>query len=90
MSASMLSTKLLTPETSLVLLVDYQKHVLAGIGSADHELIELNGRALARAAKKLEVPILVSTIGVKMRGDPPTLPSIRASLPTGPNTTARQ
>ena len=80
----MLSTKLLTPETSLVLLIDYQKHVLAGIGSADRELIELNGRALARAAKELEVPILLSTIGVKMRGDASTLPSIRGELADRP------
>ena len=75
-----LSPSLLTPETSTVLIVDYQSHVLEGIGSTDHELIELNGRALARATKVFKVPVILSTIGVKLRGDPATLPSIRADL----------
>ena len=75
-----LSATLLTPETSLVLLVDYQQHVMEGIFSTDHELIELNGRALARAAKAVQAPVILSTIGVKLRGDAPTLPSIRQEL----------
>ena len=75
-----LSTGLLTPETSLVLLLDYQHHVMEGIASTDHALIELNGRALARVSKALEVPVILSTIGVKLRGDAPTLPSVRAEL----------
>ena len=79
-----LSTALLTPETSLVVILDYQKHVMDGIGSGDHELIELNTRALARASKSFGVPVLLSTIGVKLRGDAPTLPSIRQELADEP------
>jgi nicotinamidase-related amidase len=79
-----LSPTLLTPETSLVLILDYQKHVLDGIHSDDHDLIELNGRALARATKVFKVPVILSTIGVKLRGDPATLPSIRADLADEP------
>ena len=75
-----LSETLLTPETSLVILLDYQHHVMEGIGSTDQELIEFNARALARAAKAAQVPVILSTIGVKMRGDKPTLPSIRQEL----------
>lgn len=75
-----LSEALLTPESSLVIILDYQPHVLEGIGSTDHALIELNGRALARAAKAVEAPIILSTIGVKLRGDAPTLPAIRKEL----------
>lgn len=75
-----ISDKLLTPETSLVLILDYQHHVMEGIASADHELLELNARALARAAKAVQAPIILSTIGVKLRGDAPTLPSIRQEL----------
>ena len=76
-----LSPTLLTPETSLVIILDYQHHVMEGIGSTDHALIELNGRALARAAKAVEAPILLSTIGVKLRGDAPTMQSIRQEVP---------
>ena len=80
----MLSPALLTAETSAVLIVDYQQHVMDGIRSADHELIELNGRALARAARTFQVPVVLSTIGVQLRGDHPTLPSIRAELADEP------
>lgn len=75
-----ISPALLTPETSLVLILDYQHHVIEGITSGDQELIELNVRALARAAKAVQAPIILSTIGVDMRGDEPTLPSIRNEL----------
>jgi nicotinamidase-related amidase len=80
----MLSPSLLTPETSVVLLVDYQAHVMDGIRSTDHELIELNGRALARASKAFKVPVILSTIGVKLRGDHATLSSIRSDLADEP------
>ena len=80
----MLSPVLLTPETSVVLILDYQSHVLKDIGSTDHELIELNGGAIARAAKVFKVPVILSTIGVKLRGDPATLASIRTELAETP------
>jgi nicotinamidase-related amidase len=76
-----MSDVLLTPESSLVMLVDYQEHVMKGIASHDHALIELNGQALARASKAFNVPAILTTIGVEMQGDEPTLPSIRDELP---------
>jgi nicotinamidase-related amidase len=80
----MLTPALLTPETSAVLILDYQQHVMDGIKSTDLELIELNGRALARATKTFDVPVILSTIGVQMRGDGPTVPSIRSELADHP------
>ena len=79
-----LSPTLLTPETSLLLILDYQPHVMEGIKSIDHELIELNASALARASKVFKVPAILSTIGVKLRGDKDTLPSIRSELSDEP------
>lgn len=79
-----MSDVLLTPESSLVMIVDYQQHVMKGIGSHDHELIELNGQALARASRAFKVPTILTTIGVEMQGDEPTLPSIRDELPGAP------
>ncbi|MEO7635216.1 MAG: isochorismatase family protein [Sphingomicrobium sp.] len=79
-----ISPTLLTPETSAVLLIDYQQHVLKDITSADQALIALNGRALAHAARALEIPTVLSTIGVKLRGDPTTLPAVRAEVPDLP------
>ena len=54
---------LLTPETSAVLILDYQRHVMDGIHTTDLDLIELNGRALARATKTFDVPVVLSTVG---------------------------
>jgi nicotinamidase-related amidase len=79
-----LSAALLTAETSVVLLLDFQKQVMDTIGSGDHGLIELNARALARASRAFEVPVILSTIGVRLQGSPPTLPSIRGDLADQP------
>ncbi len=80
----MLTPALLTPETTAVLILDYQKHVMDGIHSTDLGLTELNGRALARATKIFEVPVVLSTIGVTLRGDHPTIDSVRLELPDEP------
>ncbi len=84
MNGKPLSPTLLTADTSVLLLVDYQEHVMKTIYSTDHELIELNGRALARAGKAFGVPVILSTIGQKLRNDEPTLPSIRSELADQP------
>ena len=41
-------------------------------------------RALARATKTFEVPVVLSTIDVQLRGHAPTLPSIREELADEP------
>lgn len=79
-----LSTTLLTTETSLVLILDYQEHVMKDIKSTDLDLIKLNGKALARVSKAFDVPVILSTIGVKLRGDHPTIDSIRTELADQP------
>jgi nicotinamidase-related amidase len=81
---SNLSPTLLTTETSLVVILDYQEHVMEGIKSTDLDLIKLNGKALARASKAFNVPVILSTIGVKLRGDHPTIDSIRMELADQP------
>lgn len=83
-NGSNLSPTLLTTETSLLLLVDYQAHVMKDIHSTDHELIELNGQALARSSKVFDVPVILTTVGVNLRGDPATLPSMRSILASEP------
>ena len=80
----MLSPALLTPETCAILILDYQQHVMDGIQSTDLELIALNGQALARASKTFGVPVVLSTIGVQLRGDHPTVDAIRTELADEP------
>ena len=82
-----LSTSLLTPETSAVLLLDYQAHVMEGYARQTTNSSN-STRALARATKVFNVPVILSTIGVRLRGDHPTIPSLRADLADEPSTTA--
>src|SRR6476660_7289888 len=70
-----------TAEDSALVLIDYQKDQLESIRSeTPADLIELNTRWLARAAKAFDVPIVLSTIGVESGTNGPTVPTILADL----------
>src|SRR5437867_11450849 len=64
-----------------LLLVDYQDSVLNLIFEQDRRIIELNARILAKFASAINIPVILSTVGVEMGVNKPTLPSIQAALP---------
>jgi nicotinamidase-related amidase len=71
-----------TNENSALVLIDYQKEMFEVIRSeTGAELAELHVRLLARIAKALDMPIVLSTVGVKFGINRPTQPSIMAELP---------
>jgi len=70
-----------TNEECALVLIDYQQDQLESIRSeTPADLIELNTRWLARAAKAFDVPIVLSTIGVEAGINRPTEPAIAAEL----------
>ena len=70
-----------TSEDSALVLIDYQPEQLESIRSdTAHDLIELHTRWLVRAAKAFHIPIVLSTVGVELGFNGPTLPSIVAEL----------
>jgi nicotinamidase-related amidase len=70
-----------TYEDCALVLIDYQKEMFEVIRSeTDADLVELNVRLLAKTAKALEMPIVLSTVGVGLGFNGPTLPSILAEL----------
>ena len=70
-----------TSEDTALVLIDYQPEQFESIRSGTPaELIELNTRWLARAAKALDVPIVLSTVGVASGRLSPTQPAILAEL----------
>jgi len=70
-----------TAEDCALVLIDYQPPQFESIRSdTPTELIELNTRWLARAAKAFDVPIVLSTIGVESGTNGPTVPTILADL----------
>jgi nicotinamidase-related amidase len=69
-------------EDSALLLIDYQKEMFSQVRSeTPAELIDLNVRLLIKAAKAFKMPIVLSTVGVEMGVNHPTVSSILAELP---------
>ena len=64
-----------------LVLIDFQEEMFEVIRSeTEADLVELNVRLLARAAKALEMPIVLSTVGVGLGFNGPTRSSILADL----------
>jgi len=71
-----------TYENSALVLIDYQKEMFETIRSeTSAELADLNVRLLARTAKAFDMPIVLSTVGVKYGINSPTQASILSELP---------
>jgi nicotinamidase-related amidase len=70
-----------TYEDCALVLIDYQKEMFEVIRSeTDAALVELHVRLLAKIAKALDMPIVLSTVGVGLGFNGPTLPSILSEL----------
>lgn len=64
-----------------LLLIDYQDEMFASIRSETNaDMIDLNTRFLIRVAKALDIPIVLSTVGVQMGVNHPTKQSIADEL----------
>jgi len=69
-------------EDVALVLIDFQSEMFEVIRSeTDRHTAELNVRLLAKTAKAYGVPVVLSTVGVKLGFNGPTLPSIQAELP---------
>jgi len=70
-----------THDDCALVLIDYQKEMFEVIRSeTDAALVELHVRLLAKIARALEMPIVLSTVGVGLGFNGSTLPSILAEL----------
>jgi nicotinamidase-related amidase len=71
-----------TYENSALVLIDYQKEMFETIRSeTSAQLADLNVRLLAKAAKAFNMPVVLSTVGVKYGINGPTHASILSELP---------
>lgn len=71
---------LLTPQNAVLALIDYQPEQYAGVRSIGHDELLLNATILGRIATAYELPVVLSTVGVK-RGMSGTNPELREALP---------
>jgi nicotinamidase-related amidase len=70
-----------TYEDCALVLIDYQKEMFEVIRSeTSPDLVDLNVRLLAKAAKGFDVPIVLSTVGVELDFNGPTRDSILSEL----------
>lgn len=59
-----------------LIFIDYQPEMFKSIRSSDPKIIELNACTLARAASNFDIPIILSTVGVEMGVNRPTIDSL--------------
>ena len=64
---------LITPKNAALLIIDYQLPQVSSIVSMEHRTLVANIVATARLAKLYGLPIVLSTVNVKNRGNPPTI-----------------
>jgi nicotinamidase-related amidase len=70
-----------TAEDCALVLIDYQNEMFEVIRSeTGADLVEMHVRLLAKTAKVFDVPIVLSTVGVALGFNGPTLPSIASEL----------
>jgi nicotinamidase-related amidase len=65
----------------VLMFIDYQEHVFDVIFAQDRRLIELNARTLAKMAVSFKIPVILSTVGVELGANGPTIDSLRAVVP---------
>ncbi|QDK40461.1 hydrolase [Bacteriovorax stolpii] len=63
-----------------LILIDYQPEMFSGLGSAYPKEIELNVCTIAKAAVAFNIPIILSTVAVRMGVNKPTIQSLRDIL----------
>jgi nicotinamidase-related amidase len=63
-----------------LLLMDYQDNVLGTIFEQDRRVIELNVSTLATYAQMLDIPVILSTVAVKMGVNGPTIHPLQSVL----------
>src|SRR5690242_16568234 len=84
MSTSNSSSGVWDSKDCALLLIDFQDHVVSIIRSSDPKAVVLNARYLTKAALAFDIPIILSTVGVKMGANGPTVKELRNEIPDLP------
>ena len=66
-----------------IVIIDFQPQMLNSIVSGNRDYIEHNTKALARIATTLEIPMVMSSVGVGIGINDPVVSTISEELPTG-------
>lgn len=64
-----------------LILIDYQEEMFKRLHSSDPKAVERNILTAIKGARAFDIPIVLSTVGVEMGVNQPTIPSIVEALP---------
>ncbi|NRB40003.1 MAG: isochorismatase family protein [Pseudomonadales bacterium] len=71
----------ISPTNAVLVLIDYQPHILMGVKNVDHETLINNTKGLIKSAVHFNLPIIFSHVGVGLSGSKPFLEELRALAP---------
>ena len=70
----------LTPDNCAILLIDHQAGLFLGVHSIDQQVLKNNAVALAKAAKAMDIPTIITTSS-SVGPNGPTIPEIASLFP---------
>ena len=76
-----LQDRLLTPQNSMLVVIDYQPVQVTSIASMDRRVLVDNMVSVARLARLCELPVVPSTVNVKSGKNAPTIAQLTEALP---------
>lgn len=76
---------LLTPENSVLILIDYQPPQIFTTKSMDRQQLINNVVALTKIAKNFGLPIILTTVNATNGVNPDTIPQLRSVIPDVPS-----
>lgn len=71
----------LSPSNSALVLIDYQPHIMMGVRNIDHQDLINNTVALIKSAVHFDIPIILSHVGVGLKGSQPFLEELVTLAP---------
>lgn len=71
---------LLTGENTVLLIIDWQQDLINVVNNIDQETMMNNVQAMVKTANLFGVPVIETTIGVKMAGSTPTVESVKSLI----------
>ena len=72
-----IADNLLTGENTVLLVIDWQQDLINVVRNIDQDIMMNNIEAMVKTANLFDIPVIETTIGVKMAGSTPTVPSVK-------------
>ncbi len=71
---------LLTGDNTVLLVIDWQQDLINVVKNIDHDVMMNNMQGMIKTASLFDVPVIETTIGVKMAGSTPTVMSLKSLI----------